>query len=315
MSNPDTDVHLFMFSGFLGAGKTTMVLRLLQERGGEIKTAVIVNEFGEVGIDGQILKGSNVDTIELNSGCLCCTLKGPLLLAIEELHEKAGVRRIIVEASGIAQPAEMTEALREDSAGLAICIGPRVTVVDGAKCQKLLPMLGDFYERQIENAEIVVVNKADIATTEQLDWAAAAVRRLNPAASVLFAENGDVDGKLLFEVSPYGYAGRPGIKDESLRYLKTHDPHAGMSAESFVVDVQAAGKEFLRDFFARLPDNVWRVKGYVEVDGQTSLVQFAAGQLEITPEDSERRGRLIFIGCNMNREEIADDFIGVAPRL
>lgn len=303
-----------MFSGFLGAGKTTMVLRLLLERGREMKTAVIVNEFGEVGIDGQILKGANVDTIELNSGCLCCTLKGPLLLAIEELYEKAAVKRIIVEASGIAQPGDLADALQDESANLEICIGPRITVVDGAKCQKLLPMLGDFYERQIVNAEIVVVNKVDIATAEQLEWASEAVRRLNPAAAVLFSENGDVDGKLLFDGPPYGYAGRPSTKDGSLRYLKVPDFHAGMTAESFVLDVGPVSIGFLKVFFARQPENVWRAKGYVNVDGCPSLVQFASGELNITPADSERRGRVIFIGCNMNRAEITDDFIGAAAQ-
>ena len=91
--------------GFLGSGKTTLAKHLLANRSRDLKTAVIVNEFGEVGVDGDILRGDNVDVVELNSGCLCCTLRGSLMMAVEELRDKAKVERVIVEATGIAQPA------------------------------------------------------------------------------------------------------------------------------------------------------------------------------------------------------------------
>ena len=90
--------------GFLGSGKTTLVRHLLEERASSQTMAVIVNEFGDVGVDGAILEGNNVDMIELTSGCLCCTLKGPLLNAVEELRDKAGVEHTVIEATGLADP-------------------------------------------------------------------------------------------------------------------------------------------------------------------------------------------------------------------
>src|SRR5512139_2784794 len=112
--------------GFLGSGKTTLVRHLLATRPAE-KTAVIVNEFGEVGVDGEILRGKDVDIVELNSGCLCCTLKGSLM-------------------TGVAQPGELTETLTDATMKTAIDIGPLVTVVDAARFPKLSAMLGEFYE-------------------------------------------------------------------------------------------------------------------------------------------------------------------------
>ena len=107
------DLRLNLLFGFLGSGKTTLARRLLDQPPDARKTAIIVNEFGDVGVDGAILSGRNVNMVELTSGCLCCTLKGPLLQAVEELHTLAGAQRIIVEATGVAQPEEMLETFAD----------------------------------------------------------------------------------------------------------------------------------------------------------------------------------------------------------
>ncbi|MEE8265334.1 MAG: GTP-binding protein, partial [Acidiferrobacterales bacterium] len=99
--------------GFLGSGKTTLVRRILAERVQQQSLAVIVNELGDVGIDGAIIEGHDIDVVELTSGCVCCTLKGSLLNAIEELKEVANVQRIVVEATGVAHPKEMLETLSD----------------------------------------------------------------------------------------------------------------------------------------------------------------------------------------------------------
>jgi G3E family GTPase len=178
--------------GFLGSGKTTLAKHLLAERGVAMKTAVIVNEFGEVGVDGDILRGKNIDVVELNSGCLCCTLRGSLMLAIEELRDKAKVERIIVEATGVAQPSELLDTLADFSRDGRLVIGPLVTVVDIAKFSKLTDMLGDFYSDQIESADVVIANKIDLASAEQLEEAVRQIRDLNPEARILFATQCEV---------------------------------------------------------------------------------------------------------------------------
>lgn len=316
--------------GFLGSGKTTLAKHLLAERGTIVKTAIIVNEFGEVGVDGDILRGNNIDVVELNSGCLCCTLRGSLLMAVEELRDKAKVERIIVEATGIAQPSELLESLAEASAKGGIDIGPLVTVVDCAKFAKLESMLGDFYLDQIETADLLVANKIDLATPEQLTAATRRLRELNPNAELLFAEQGHVSAERLFGEGEsllvrqardeLQVQGKPSHDQDHHHHNEHHehhnhgshhdhdhdyDPHAQAPAQSFVVATAARGsRERVERFFRSLPDNVWRAKGFIRIDGQPTLVQFSLGQIEFTPAGSSAADCVVFIGLEMDRPAI-----------
>lgn len=351
--------------GFLGSGKTTLVKHLLAQVGTREKTAVIVNEFGEVGVDGDILRGQNIDVVELNSGCLCCVLKGSLLLAVEELRDKARVERVLVEATGVAQPAELLESLVESSANHRLQIGPLVTVVDCAKFSKLEGMLGDFYLDQVENADIVLANKLDLATPEQLSDATQRIREINPDARLLFSEQGRVAPEKLFgddasellerirqELAAQAVAGAGGGGQEhhgdhgsahdhvhdhradaghphgdpqghghghqhdhphdhahghghDHRHDPRHDPHAAAPAQSFVVSSAGRGqRQAVERFFRSLPDNVWRAKGFIQLDGQPALVQYSLGQLEISGASGPPAEALVFIGQNMDRAAI-----------
>lgn len=319
--------------GFLGSGKTTLAKHLLAERGRDMKTAVIVNEFGEVGVDGDILKGANVDVVELNSGCLCCTLRGSLMLAVEELREKAKVERVIVEATGVAQPAELLDTLADSSLEEGLDIGPLVTVVDAFKFPKLHALLGEFYVDQIENADIVVLNKIDLVTPAQLEAAARQVRSLNPDADLIFAEQGRVHPEELFDKRGEGLierliaegGGKGHGHDDSHGHdhghahdghgADGHDPHAGAPAQSFVVRASGnATRAGVERFFGSLSDDVWRAKGFVRIDGEPALVQYSLGQLEITPASAEQAAEaIVFIGKGMDRPAIESAF-AVAQR-
>lgn len=333
-------MHVNLLFGFLGSGKTTLVKHLLAQGGTAMKTAVIVNEFGEVGIDGSILRGRNVDIIELNSGCLCCTLQGSLLLAVEELRDKLDVERVIVEATGVAQPAELLESLVESSADHGIEIGPLVTVVDTAKFSKLESMLGEFYLDQIENADIVVANKIDLATPEQVETATRQIRDLNPDARLIFAERCRIPPEYLFEQGvselleqtreelvhhaaaasatqvPVGATRERdrdyhdhGHQHGSHDHDHDRDPHADAPAQSFTVAVSRnAGREGVARFFNGLPDNVWRAKGFIYIDGRPCLVQYSLGQLEITPADGPVSDAIVFIGQAMDQPGIEARF-------
>ena len=246
--------------GFLGSGKTTLARHLLTERGDDLRTAVIVNEFGDVGIDGDILRGNNVDMVEINSGCLCCTLKGSLMLAIEELRERAGAERIIVEATGVAAPAELLESLADSSMKTVIDYGPLVTVVDAAKFNKIRSMLGEFYEDQIEYADIVILNKIDLATAEELEAAREEIEEINDEASVLFAEQCEIDTGLLLDGGVSTVIG--GTAANTTVHADEHDhdhDHAHDIAESFVLD--AGGnpeRASVEAFFTALPAETQR---------------------------------------------------------
>lgn len=287
--------------GFLGSGKTTLVRRLLSERGRAVKTAVIVNEFGEVGVDGDILRGNAVDMIELNSGCLCCTLRGSLMLAVEELG-KAQVERIIVEATGVAQPGELTDTLTDSSMRRRVDIGPLVTVVDASKFTKLIAMLGEFYEAQIENADIVIVNKADLVSVDELEDVGREVREINPDAEILFAEQCDVDTDYLLDAPASGLlAVRPTVAEHAHEHGEgDHEPREP-HAESFVLEAGGNPDELrVEEFFHGLSDSVWRAKGFMTIGGKPRLVQYAMGQLEISTAAGVPSEKIVFIGRGMD---------------
>jgi len=297
-----------MIFGFLGSGKTTLVRHLLDARARERKLAVIVNEFGQVGIDGAILEGEAVDMIQLTSGCLCCTLKGPLLSAIEELRDKAGIEHVVIEASGVADPEEMIESFSAPEFRASVAIGPFVTVVDTAKFAVMREMLGEFYGSQVAHADIVLLNKTDLASPEQLEAVRAEVAELNPGARIVTTEHCDVDAGLVLDALS-GWEPGPGEHGH-------HHHHDHPDFESEVLD--AAGpvtRAALESFFAGLPPEVLRAKGFMVVDGAASLVQFTAGQLEITPATLDRVRQMVFIGRDLDRDGLAARFAfaGVAP--
>ena len=325
-----SDLRMNLLFGFLGSGKTTLLRRILGERAGERKTAVIVNEFGDVGVDGEVIAGSNVNLVELTSGCLCCTLRGSLMSAVEELREKAAVEQIVVEATGVASPGDMLEDLNDSKIAHELDVGPLVTVVDAPKFTRLQQMLGEFYEEQVENADVLVLNKIDLATPGELEEAKAAVREINPDAVLLFAEQGDTDLALLLDGPESELLAQMKAEAEGHPHHHGHDDghghdhehddrhdhhgdghdhdhhgHAHAAAESFVMDASGDfSREGLAAAFASLPANVWRSKGFLTVDGEPGLLQFTMGQLEIDAAPARERPYLVVIGEDLDRPAV-----------
>lgn len=300
-------VRLNLLFGFLGSGKTTLARRLLAQPVDDKKTAIIVNEFGDVGIDGAILEGRNVDMIELNSGCLCCTLKGSLLNAVEELSGKLGARRIVIEATGVASPEEMLDTFADPSLRGRYEIGPLVTVVDAARFLRLSEMLGEFYDAQVATADLVILNKTDLVPAETLEKVRAQAQELNGEAEIEFAERCDVDIGAIVNGSPSGTVERFAHDHDHDHDHDHHDhgAHAHAPAESFVI---SADREFalpvLREVLKDLGDNVWRAKGFLRAEARSWLLQYTMSGLELTEAESRPYYNLVFIGKNMDRARI-----------
>jgi G3E family GTPase len=301
-------MRLSLLFGFLGSGKTTLARRILERRTKSRKMAVIVNEFGDVGIDGAILQGDAVDVVELTSGCLCCTLKGPLLSAIEELAERVKPHQIVVEATGVAEPEEMIETFSDSSFRGRYDIGPLVTVVDAANYGKLQDILGDFYSDQIAHSDIVVLNKIDLCSAAHLQVVQQEVERLNPDATVYFAERCDIDvNEVLNGPSSRvvgDRAGTAGAEGPHGGSRGGHEPHHA-SAQSFVLDASGgAGRAAIEAFFGALPENIWRAKGFMTIDAKSTLVQYSSSGLEISSSEHRDHEYLVFIGPNIDRRAI-----------
>ncbi len=275
---------------------------LLETAGADKPTAVIVNEFGDVGIDGEIIEGNSIDTVELNSGCLCCTLKGSLLNAAEELAEDAGAERIIVEASGVADPEDMLDDFEDPSVTASFSIAPIVTVVDAAKFNKIRSMLGEFYESQILNADIVIVNKIDLTAKEEIETVDKEIRKINPEALIYFSEQCQVEKDVVLNTpSPKRL-----VQSQHADSREHHHHHAHEDMMSFVIEPNSdiSAPDFEK-YCESLPDLVWRMKGFMIIDSKPVLVQYTAGQIEITDSVSREHYRLVFIGQDLNIENLS----------
>jgi G3E family GTPase len=276
--------------GFLGSGKTTLARRILTERKTNERLAVIVNEFGQVGIDGQILEGGNVNLIEVSAGCFCCTLKGSLVNALEELRDKTKADRVVIEASGLSQPAELVEVLRDPAIVKAVKLGPMVTVVDAQKFRTYRKVLGQFYLDQVRRADVLLLNKADLASVSDLECVRRELEELNPRASVVTTERCKIELKVVMEKT------RAMVDEPSALEQGLASPAPAASFVSFVVVASFdAGRERVEQFFASLPETIMRAKGFMTIDGQAHLVQFAGGRLQLEAVATPRSLSVVFI--------------------
>ncbi|MFT4004384.1 MAG: CobW family GTP-binding protein [Lacrimispora sp.] len=189
-----------IISGFLGAGKTTFIKKLLQEAIAGEQVVLIENEFGEIGIDGGFLKDAGIEIREMNSGCICCSLVGDFGKSLEEVLTKYHPDRVIIEPSGVGKLSDVMKAVIDVASELEVTLNSAVTIVDAQKCRMYRKNFGEFFNNQIENAGTVVLSRTDIAPADKVDQAVDIIRELNPKASVVTTPCGELSGKQLLEI-------------------------------------------------------------------------------------------------------------------
>ena len=192
--------NVTIISGFLGAGKTTLIQKLLKEAFQGEKCVLLENEYGEVGIDGGFMKDSGIEITELNSGCICCTLAGDFTDAIGEIVEKFHPDRLIIEPSGVGKLSDIRRVVEEQEkeTGLIHLTGS-ATVVDAGKCKMYLKNFGEFFEDQVKCAETVVFSRTQKVSEEKLETAYELVRGLNAEARLISTPWDNIDGKIIVD--------------------------------------------------------------------------------------------------------------------
>ncbi len=180
-----------IFSGFLGAGKTTLIKKLIKEGYKGEKLVLIENEFGEIAIDGGFLKDTGIEITEMNSGCICCTLVGDFTKALKQVIEQYNPDRIIIEPSGVGKLSDVARAVQKVE---GVEIGAKVTLVDAGKCRMYMRNFGEFFNDQVRNADIIVMSRTDVASESKIMTAAELLKKENPNASLITTPWDKLDG-------------------------------------------------------------------------------------------------------------------------
>ena len=174
-----------IFSGFLGAGKTTLIKKLIKESFAGQKVVLIENEFGEIGIDGGFLKESGIQINELNAGCICCSLVGDFRAALQQVVEQYHPDRIVIEPSGVGKLSDVTRAVEGVAEHLDVQLSSFVTVADVNKVKMYMKNFGEFYDDQISHASCIILSRTQTASEEKIAAAVALLREKNPTATIV----------------------------------------------------------------------------------------------------------------------------------
>lgn len=188
-----------IISGFLGAGKTTFIKKMLEEVFEGEKIVLIENEFGEIGIDGGFLKDSGIEISELNSGCICCSLVGDFGKNLREVMERFHPERILIEPSGVGKLSDVMKSVKEVEEENEVCLNGLVTVVNTAKATKQMRAFGEFFNNQIEYATVIVLSRTQNVKPEQTEAVAKAIRGKNPQAAIITTPWDEIDGKQIYK--------------------------------------------------------------------------------------------------------------------
>lgn len=210
-----------IISGFLGAGKTTFIQKLLQEALKGENVVLIENEFGEIGIDSGFLKNSGIEIREMNQGCICCSLVGDFETSLKEVIETYKPDRILIEPSGVGKLSDILSAVKTVSANLPVQLDGAVTVVDSSKAKLYNKNFGEFFDDQIRFATSIVLSRTDIAKEEKVEEAVQIVRALNPKANLITTSIQELSGEKLLEIIGH----EENLEEALLREVKEKAEH------------------------------------------------------------------------------------------
>ena len=220
-------IKVDIFSGFLGAGKTTLIKKLIAEAYGDEKIVLIENEFGEIGVDSGFLKDSGIEINEMNAGCICCTLVGDFAKALAEVAEKYNPDRILIEPSGVGKLSDVIIAV-QDSHIEELQLNSFTTVVDAKRCKAMMMSFGEFYENQVENASSVVLSHQAGLSEEKLAEVIGMIREHNSTCSIVTTDWDKIDGSKILKVMEDNKtmsAELEHLREEAHRELEHHHHH------------------------------------------------------------------------------------------
>lgn len=310
-----------MITGFLGSGKTTLLKRILSWQTDLAGTVVLVNEFGKVGIDGSLLKNAGSDVFELTSGCICCTIKSELEDTLKTIWERFHPQRILLEATGVAQPNAVVEIVENETLINWMEIEKVVTVLD-IRYWLNRENFGQFFMKQVEEANLILLNKMDTAGKNQVSQSLSQLQQAVPGCQTIPTAYCKVDPETLWsashhEVEDHGIGildfYQPGAEDAHPHQHDHADEGAGVSDEdggytSFDFSTnKPMDASTLNRFLETVPWQLFRIKGPVRFPDRTVLLNFVAGQWSWDAWTGKPETRLVMIGWEIEEKKIRPD--------
>ena len=216
-----------IISGFLGAGKTTLIKKLLKDGFQGEQVVLIENEFGEIGIDGGFLKEAGIQIREMNSGCICCSLVGDFGTSLKEVVTKYDPDRILIEPSGVGKLSDVIKAVQGVQDEVDIKLNSYTTVVDAKKCKMYMKNFGEFFDNQIQYAGAIIMSRTDIASEKKVQESLELLRSLNKDAAIITTPIENLDGKKLVEVMEHPVSLEQEMLEEEHEHHHHHDGECG----------------------------------------------------------------------------------------
>ena len=334
-------VKIDIISGFLGAGKTTLIKKLLQDAFKGQQVVLIENEFGEIGIDGGFLKDAGIEIKEMNSGCICCSLVGDFGTALKEVVEKYHPDRIVIEPSGVGKLSDVIHAVENLhlEADGEVKLNSAVTVVDVLKCKMYLKNFGEFFKNQVEAAGTIILSRTDTkkATPEKIEAALELIRELNPDATIITTPVEDLGGQKILDTIEGMKIDLSHVEEEhdhccDHEHHHDHDHECGCGCGHHHHDHEGHhhaddvftswGKETIRTYtkeeigniLKTLEEdgsygNILRAKGMVAgADGEWIYFDMVPGEHEVRTGAPEYTGRICVIGAEIKEDKLAELF-------
>ncbi len=314
-----------IFSGFLGAGKTTLIKKLIKEAYSGEKLVLIENEFGEIGIDGGFMQEAGIQVNEMNSGCICCSLVGDFAEALEKVKKEYAPDRILIEPSGVGKLSDVIRAVEgvtdEDTVLNSFC-----AVADAKKCKMYMKNFGEFYNDQIENASCIVLSHTASLSEDKLSACVELIREHNKDAQIITTDWDEIDGKAILDaIENHNTLEKDLQALTEEHHLHHHDEHCDCGCHDHhhhhADEVFTSwGKETVRSFTKEEIENilrelesisygmVLRAKGIVKGEDGWIHFDYVPGEADVRSGSSSTIGRICVIGANINEEKLSELF-------
>ena len=322
-------VKIDIISGFLGAGKTTLIKKLLKDGFQGEQVVLIENEFGEIGIDGGFLKEAGIQIREMNSGCICCSLVGDFGTSLKEVVTKYNPDRILIEPSGVGKLSDVIKAVQGVQDEVDIKLNSYTTVVDAKKCKMYMKNFGEFFDNQIQYAGAIIMSRTDIASEKKVQESLELLRSLNKDAAIITTPIENLDGKKLVEVMEHPVSLEQEMLEEEHEHHHHHDGECGCghdhhhhhADEVFTSWGRETIKKYTREGLEKILEAlsesdkygiILRAKGMLPAeDGTWIYFDMVPEETEIREGAPEYTGRLCVIGSKLD-EHALEELFGIA---